>query len=89
VRHEVKLKEGPRVTAELVRSLEAEEGQRIAAVVGKDAYTGGRYEEAAGLFREVALRREFVEFLTLQAGVPACAHPGAGLLEVHHVLLCS
>jgi malate synthase len=67
VRHGAKLDDGRPVTAELVRQIEAEEQAKIRAAVGEDFYASGRFVEAAGLFEEVALSREFVEFLTLPA----------------------
>ncbi len=67
VRHAVQLREGPRVTPELVQKLAREECERIAATVGGPAYDKSRYEEAAALFQDVALSRELIEFLTLHA----------------------
>jgi malate synthase len=67
VHHGSRLKEGPVVTPELVGRLEHEELAKIRTAVGEEAYAGGRYAEAAELFREVALGRDFVEFLTLPA----------------------
>ena len=64
VHHGVKLAEGPTVTAELVRRVRGEELAKIRATVG-DGYTKGKYEEAASLFDDVALSRDFAEFLTL------------------------
>jgi malate synthase len=80
VRHAVRLQEGPRVTPELVQSLADQECQRTAAAVGQPAYEAGRYEEAATLFKEVALSRTFVEFLTLRASEQLEA-PGQGRLR--------
>jgi malate synthase len=64
VHHGVKLAEGPTVTAELVRKVRDEELAKIRTATG-DAYAKGHYDEAASLFDEVALSRDFVEFLTL------------------------
>jgi malate synthase len=64
VHHGVKLAEGPTVTAELVHKVRDEELAKIRAAAG-DGYAKGRYEEAASLFDEVALSRDFAEFLTL------------------------
>jgi malate synthase len=67
VRHGVGLAEGPRVTADLVRQVEAEELARIKEAVGEPAYAGGRYAEAARIFEQVALSEQYVDFLTLPA----------------------
>ena len=67
VHYGVGLKEGPTVTPELVRRLEAEELEKIREAIGGQAYDQGRFEEAAELFEQVALSEQFVEFLTLPA----------------------
>jgi malate synthase len=67
VHYGVGLKEGPTVTPELVRRLEAEELEKIREAIGGQAYNQGRFEEAAELFEQVALSEQFVEFLTLPA----------------------
>ncbi|HTU00451.1 MAG TPA: hypothetical protein VMG58_01495, partial [Candidatus Sulfotelmatobacter sp.] len=67
VRHRACLKEGSSVTRELVANIEQEELTAVRARVGREAYTKGRYADAADLFRQVALNPEFVEFLTLPA----------------------
>ena len=64
VHHAVTLAEGPTVTTELVRTVRDEELAKIRAATG-NAYANGRYDEAAALFDEVALSRDFTEFLTL------------------------
>ncbi len=56
-----------RFTPEHVQEVMGEDLERIRAGVGEDGFAAGRYEEAAELFREVALAEEFVEFLTLPA----------------------
>ena len=58
VRHGVSTADGTPITADLVRSLLTEE---LAAVTAETA------EQAAGVFDEVALSADFVEFLTLPA----------------------
>jgi len=65
VHHGVSLAEGPTVTRELVRKIEQEELAKIRNTAGDDVFAGGRYEEAASLFDEVALSEDFAEFLTL------------------------
>jgi malate synthase len=67
VRHGVSLKEGPTVTRELVRQLEAEELDKLREAHGAQAYDEGRFSEAAQIFETVALNETFVEFLTLPA----------------------
>jgi malate synthase len=62
-----RLEEGPVVTPEHVRQVEGDELETIRAAVGEKVYATGRYAEAADLFRQVALGRDFVEFLTLPA----------------------
>jgi malate synthase len=63
----VSLKEGPRVTAELVRDVEREELAKIKKAVGDEFFAKGRYDEAREVFESVALSREFKEFLTIPA----------------------
>jgi malate synthase len=67
VRHGVTLEEGPQITADFVREIQQQELARLRETVGKQAFTEGRYEEAAGLFGQVALDEQFPEFLTLAA----------------------
>src|SRR5438445_176449 len=65
IHHGITLAEGPRVTAELVGDIEREELEKLKSTVGDEFYGGGRYEEAASLFDDVALSEDFAEFLTL------------------------
>ncbi|MGW1172673.1 malate synthase A, partial [Kitasatospora sp. NPDC002543] len=58
---------GEKATAELVRALVAGESAELRAELGEEAYGAGRWREAAGLFEQVALAEEFVDFLTLPA----------------------
>lgn len=58
------LDDGRKVTVELVRALLQEEMQKIKDLLG-DAYTQGKYEEAAQLFDTITTSDAFVEFLTL------------------------
>ena len=69
LRHEVSLAgDGRQVTRDLVRQLEDEELERIRGEVGDEWFREhGRAEESRGLFEEVAMSEEFVEFLTLPA----------------------
>jgi malate synthase len=70
VHHAATLSDGQRVTRELVLQLEEQELDKIRQTLGEDAFASGRFDEARGLFEEVALSDQFVEFLTL----PAYAH---------------
>jgi malate synthase len=69
VRHGVELSDGRPVTTDLVRWAADEELARIRAEVGNDEwfYSQGRPDESRGLFEQVALSEDFVEFLTLPA----------------------
>jgi malate synthase len=61
------LEDGTTVTAELVREVLDEEVQRITAQLGDQADAQQALKQARDLFEEVALAREFVDFLTLPA----------------------
>ncbi|MBI2983813.1 MAG: malate synthase A [Chloroflexi bacterium] len=65
VHHGASIAGGPVITAELVRTIEREELDKIRQAVGDDFYIRGRFDEAAELFEQVALSKDFVEFLTL------------------------
>ena len=57
---------------ELAHKLREDELGKIRAAIGEKAYAQGWYQEAAEVFRQVALGQGFVEFLTL----PACERIG-------------
>lgn len=59
------LEDGRKVTIELVLEVLEEELAKIKEAVGEQAYEGGRYAEAAELFKTLIEHDEFVEFLTL------------------------
>src|SRR4051795_2858039 len=66
--HGVELDTGEKVTHDLVRRYEEEELEKIRELVGDEFfYSEGRPDESRGLFEQVALAEEFVEFLTLPA----------------------
>jgi len=65
VKHRLPLAEGGIVTSELVRAVRDEELVKIRTLVGDANYSKGRYDDAASLFDEVALAKDFVEFLTI------------------------
>ena len=67
LRHDVHVREGRRVSRELVRSIEQEELEKIRETIGAAAYAGGRFGDARALFEQVALGERFVEFLTIPA----------------------
>ena len=60
------LSDGRKVTRELFRSLLAEELSKVKTIVGDDAWSNGKYEEAARLFDRLTTG-DYVEFLTLPA----------------------
>jgi malate synthase len=68
VYHGVELDTGEKVTADLVRRYAEEELEKVREEVGDDFfYTQGRPKESRGLFEQVALAEEYVDFLTLPA----------------------
>jgi malate synthase len=67
IRHGAKLAGGRTVDAALCRTMLDEELQKLRAAAGAEAYDGGRYEDAAKLFRELIEAPSFVEFLTVPA----------------------
>ncbi len=66
-RNQVRLADGSPVTPDLVREIEEDELAKIRESAGAEAFEKGRFDEARRLFEEVALAREFDEFLTLPA----------------------
>ena len=67
IHHGATLSDGRIVTRQLVVELEEEELAKIRQGPGPAGAAGNRLDEARGLFDEVALTDEFVEFLTLPA----------------------
>ncbi len=69
IRHGAELDDGRAVTAELVREIEEEQLEQIREEIDDDDWfeSEGRPEASRGLFEQVALADEFVEFLTLPA----------------------
>jgi malate synthase len=61
------LDSGEPVTADLVRSVAAEQLARIAEEVGETAYQAGHFDLARRVFEQVALDDDFADFLTLPA----------------------
>ncbi|MGY5125199.1 malate synthase A [Streptomyces nigrescens] len=58
---------GEKATAELVRTVAAEQLAAIRAEVGEDAFTSGKWQQAHDLLLKVALDADYAEFLTLPA----------------------
>ena len=67
VHNQTPLDTGEPVTADLVRSVAAEQLAEIAAEVGETAYQAGHFELARRVFEQVALDEDFADFLTLPA----------------------
>jgi malate synthase len=67
IRYGVHLKEGPKVTRDLVAGMVKEELEKISQTAGQDGFANRRFEEARELFEQVALSEEFIEFLTIPA----------------------
>ncbi len=65
--HGAALDDGRRVTYDLVDRVLEEELVVILGEVGDARFDGGRYREAADLFRDIAIADPLVEFLTLPA----------------------
>ncbi|HLZ31024.1 MAG TPA: malate synthase A [Chloroflexota bacterium] len=70
IHHRARLSDGRTITRQLVVELEAAELTKIRQGQGPASAAGNRLDEARGLFDEVALSEQFVDFLTL----PAYAH---------------
>jgi malate synthase len=64
--NDVRLADGPAVTADLVRRIIGEELLLIREQSG-DAFDVARYDQAVALFTEVALADDYVDFLTIPA----------------------
>jgi malate synthase len=69
IHNDIRLAEGPQVTPALVERIIDEELAKIADAYGA-AYDEGKFAEAVGLFKDVALADDYAEFLT----VPAYEH---------------
>jgi malate synthase len=59
------LRDGRKVSRKLFRKLLPEELAKVRALLGEDAWTAGRYDEAARFFEEITVSEEYVDFLTL------------------------
>jgi malate synthase len=67
IRHGSRLADGRPVTRDLVHRIQTEELDGIRTSVGAEIYDGGRFDEAADLFEQVALDGSYVDFLTIPA----------------------
>jgi malate synthase len=67
IEHGATLPDGRKVTRDLVQKIEEDELAKVREQVGADAFAKGRFNEARALFDQVALSKEFTEFLTLPA----------------------
>jgi len=67
IKHKACLSDGKTVTADLAKSILAEELRSIQTSVGPEKYKAGRYENAATLFLDMATRAACPDFLTLVA----------------------
>lgn len=65
--HKSKLNDGRLIDAALIEKTIEEELAKTRDMVGADRFDGGKYAEAAEIFRKLALAEEFTEFLTLPA----------------------
>jgi malate synthase len=65
IRQEARLDDGRTVTADLFRTLLAEEMQALEASL--PGYASGRFAEAIRIFSDMSLSDRFEEFLTLPA----------------------
>lgn len=67
VRQASRLREGPNVTADLVREIADDELTKLRERLGEELWAKGRFAEARTVFEEVALAETFPAFLTLSA----------------------
>ncbi len=64
LRHGVSLKEGGKVTSELIKRLMSEELDKIKAAWGETKFASGKFELARELFETMTIAKEFAPFLT-------------------------
>jgi malate synthase len=67
IRHGAKLDDGRKIDAAICCAVLDEELAKLREAAGAEAYDGGRYEDAARLFRDLIEAPSFPEFLTLPA----------------------
>jgi len=61
------LKDGRVVTAEMVRTIIAEEIENLRSHQGESKFESGKFDLAAVLFEQITASSEFPEFMTLVA----------------------
>jgi len=66
-RHGAKIAGGPAIDDALVKRLLKEEMAKLREMVGEEAYSKGKFDEAAALFGEMVTAEAFEDFLTLPA----------------------
>ncbi|MEN8198149.1 MAG: malate synthase A, partial [Pseudomonadota bacterium] len=67
LKHGASITGGPKITPDLLKRYLGDEMDKIRDLVGKDAFTAGKYKEAADLFWDMTVADDFEEFLTLPA----------------------
>jgi malate synthase len=67
LKHGAKLEDGRPIDRDLFHRIIDEELEKTRQMVGDARFKGGKYKEAAKLFRELSEAREFADFLTLPA----------------------
>jgi len=67
VKYGVELEGGVKVTPAWFEQVYGEEMDRVKGEIGEAAFTGGRFPEAARLFKDMSLAPDFADFLTLPA----------------------
>ena len=67
IKYGVQLEGGTKVTPAWFEKVYAEEMDKVKGEIGEAAFSGGRFPEAAGLFKDMSLAAEFADFLTLPA----------------------
>jgi len=75
VHNKTTLETGQPITDDLVRSIATEQLAEIATEIGETAYAASRFELARQVFEQVALARDFADFLTLPAYAAAIDNP--------------
>ncbi len=67
IKYGVELEGGVKVTPAWFEAVYGEEMEKVKAEVGEEAFAGGRFPDAAKLFKDMSLAPEFADFLTLPA----------------------
>ncbi len=67
IKYGVELEGDRKVTPAWFETVYAEEMDKVRAEIGDAAFSGGRFPEAAKLFKEMSLAPDFADFLTLPA----------------------